>query len=140
VGGEQEYVLALKEHGPVVAVAITADEAAALARATTGLAKVWRLTDHEACGLLGGIAAITWSEWKLGKIGTVPDDARGRMAHLIGIHRNLRLVFADPDRGYAWIRAANADFGGRSALEFLLDGDISAFVSLRNQLDPERIA
>jgi len=117
---------------------ITDDEAAALARATVNLFRAWQLTDAEACTLLGDMAKRTWSRWKDGKIGRIDRDLRMRMALLIGIHKGLRYLFRDPERGYAWIRKPNAAFEGRSALDVMLRGEMTDLIALRDWLNAER--
>lgn len=118
--------------------AITDDEAAALARTTVNLFRAWQITDAEACTLLGDMAKRTWSRWKDGQIGRIDRDLRMRMALLMGIHKGLRYLFRDPERGYAWIRKPNAAFEGRSALEVMLRGEITDLIALRDWLNAER--
>jgi uncharacterized protein (DUF2384 family) len=117
---------------------ITDEEAGALARTTVNLFKVWNLSDAEACTLLGGMSSRTWARWKDGNIGRIDRDLRMRMAHLMGIHKGLRYLFKDPARGYAWIRKPNSAFGGRSALDLMLRGDMSDLSALRDWIDAER--
>ncbi|MER9138663.1 MbcA/ParS/Xre antitoxin family protein [Mesorhizobium sp. M0830] len=123
---------------------ISDDEAGALARTTVNLFKAWNLTDLEACILLGGMSARTWARWKTGArwkeggIGRIDRDLRTRMAHLMGIHKGLRYLFTEPARGYAWIRKPNAAFGGQSALDLMLRGEISDLAAMREWLDAER--
>jgi len=117
---------------------ITDDEAGALARATVNLLKAWKLSDTEACTLLGDMSARTWARWKEGSIGRIDRDLRMRMAHLMGIHKGLRYLFRDTARGYAWIRKPNAAFGGLSALDLMLRGEISDLAALRDWLNAER--
>jgi hypothetical protein len=117
---------------------ITDEEAGALARTTVNLFKVWNLSDAEACTLLGGISSRTWARWKDGNIGRIDRDLRMRMAHLMGIHKGLRYLFKDPARGYAWIRKPNGAFGGQSALELMLRGEMSDLSQLREWIDAER--
>lgn len=117
---------------------ITDDEAGALARATVNLLKAWKLSDTEACTLLGDMSARTWARWKEGSIGRIDRDLRMRMAHLMGIHKGLRYLFRDAARGYAWIRKPNAAFGGLSALDLMLRGEISDLAALRDWLNAER--
>lgn len=117
---------------------ITDDEAGALARATPNLFKAWNLTDAQACVLLGGMSARTWARWKDGAIGRVDRDLRMRMAHLTGIHKGLRYLFREPARGYAWIARPNAAFGGQSALDMMLRGELSDLSAIREWLDRER--
>ncbi|WP_341363471.1 MbcA/ParS/Xre antitoxin family protein [Thalassospira sp. SN3W] len=120
------------------ATAITGDEAAALARATVNLFDVWDLSDQEARVLLGDMPARTWARWKKKDIGRIDRDLRTRMAMLIGIHKGLRYLFREPARGYAWIRKPNAAFGGQSALEIMLRGEIMDIADIRSYLDAER--
>jgi hypothetical protein len=112
--------------------------AAALARATVALFRAWDLTDAEARTLLGDMAARTWARWTAGDIGRIDRDLRARMAILMGIHKALRTLFTDPARGYAWIRKPSTAFGGKSALDILLRGEITDLIDLRSYLDAER--
>ena len=117
---------------------ITDAEAGALARTTVNLLKAWKLSDMEACTLLGDMSPRTWARWKEGAIGRIDRDLRMRMAHLMGIHKGLRYLFRDAARGYAWIRKPNAAFGGLSALDLMLRGEISDLAALRDWLNAER--
>ena len=118
--------------------AISDEEAGALARTTVNLFKAWKLTDAEATTLLGGMSPRTWARWKERNFGRIDRDLRMRMAHLIGIHKGLRYLFREPARGYAWLRKPNAAFGGRSALDLMLRGEISDLSALREWIDAER--
>lgn len=117
---------------------ITDEEAAALARTTVNLFRMWQLSDVEARTLLGDMAQRTWARWKQGDIGRIDRDLRARMAILMGIHKGLRYLFTDPDRGYAWVRKPNASFGGMSALDVMMRGEMTDLVDLRAYLDAER--
>ncbi|MGM0583351.1 MAG: MbcA/ParS/Xre antitoxin family protein [Pseudomonadota bacterium] len=117
---------------------ISDHEALALARTFVNLAARWDLTTSEACTLLGGLSARTWHRWKSGRIGAIDRDLRMRLAVLMGIHKGLRYLFTDPSRGYAWIRRPNEVFGGRSALDVMLQGEITDLIDVRNYLDAER--
>lgn len=117
---------------------ITDTEAGALARATVNLFRAWELTDAEACTLLGGMSPRTWARWKDGAIGRIDRDLRMRMAHLMGIHKGLRYLFREPARGYGWLRRPNAAFGGLSALDLMLRGEISDLSAMREWIDAER--
>lgn len=118
--------------------AITDEEAAALARAVVRLFAKWQLSDAQARILLGDMAQRTWARWKSGDIGRIDRDLRARMAILIGIHKALRYLFSDPERGYAWLGKPNAAFGGASALDVMLRGEITDLLDLRFYLDAER--
>ena len=119
---------------------ITDAEAGALARSVVNLARVWRLSDAESRTLLGDMPARSWARWKEGTIGRIDRDLRMRMAHLMGIHKGLRYLFRDPARGYAWLRKPNMAFGGASALEIMLRGEMADLALMREWLDAERSA
>lgn len=115
-------------------------EAAALARTTVNLFNAWKITDAQACTLLGGLSPRTWARWKEGNAGRIPRDLKMRMAHLMGIHKGLRYLFKDPARGYDWIKAPNTAFSGKSALDVMLGGELSDLAVMREWLDAERSA
>ncbi|KGD98587.1 MULTISPECIES: MbcA/ParS/Xre antitoxin family protein [Rhizobium/Agrobacterium group] len=119
---------------------ITDEEAGALARTTVNLFNAWKLTDAQACTLLGGLSARTWARWKEGSVGRIDRDLKMRMAHLMGIHKGVRHLFKDPTRGYEWIKAPNTAFGGKSALDVMLQGELSDLAVMREWLDAERSA
>ena len=56
----------------------------------------------------------------------------------MGIHKALRVIFHEPQRGYAWIKAANTAFANRSALEVMLGGELTDLMRVRRYLDAER--
>lgn len=117
---------------------ITDEEAAALARTTVNLLRAWGLTDAEARVLLGDMAPRTWARWKAGDIGRIDRDLRARMAILMGIHKALRYLFTEPSRGYKWVRKPSEAFGGRSALDIMMRGEITDLIDVRAYLDAER--
>jgi hypothetical protein len=117
---------------------ITDAEAAALARATVNLFRAWDMSDIEARTLLGDMAQRTWARWKAGDLGCIDRDLRARMAILMGIHKALRYLFTDAARGYAWIRRPSDAFGGHSALDIMMRGEITDLIDLRAYLDAER--
>ena len=119
---------------------VTQAEAAAMLRAAFNLFDRWQLSDAEARRLLGEPSSSTFYRWKRGDIGTIPHDTIWRLGDLMGIHKALRYMFTDPTRGYAWVRASNLAFGGKSALNRMLAGAPSDIAAVRAYLDAERAA
>lgn len=109
----------------------------ALVRTTVHLSERWELADGETCAILGGLSASTWASWKRGEIDEITDDHAHRMAVLMGIHKGLRYLFREPERGYAWIRKPNAVFAGASALDIMMRGGITDLIDVRNYLNAE---
>jgi len=118
--------------------AITDAEGLAMARAAVRLFGLWELTDAEACVLLGELSPRTYARWKAGDIGRIGRDLKARLSNLMGIHKALRIIFTEPARAYGWVRRPNQAFGGRSALEVMLQGDLLDLVRVRRYLDAER--
>ena len=123
---------------PAPAAGFTQAEVAALMRAGVRLFAQWGLSDAQARVLLGDPPARTYARWKSGTSARVPLDTARRLSYLMGIHKALRHLFKEPERARAWIRKANAAFGGRSALEHMLAGDVVDLAAVRLYLDAER--
>ena len=117
---------------------ITAAEAEAMVRAVLRLFERWQVSDAEAREILGGLAARTYARWKAGAPGRIDRDLATRLSLLMGIHKGLRFLFSDPERGYAWVRKPNLAFGGRAPVEIMAQGDIFSLARVRSYLDAER--
>ncbi len=113
-------------------------EGEAMARAVVNLFDRWDLTDAQACVLLGGLSPRTWARWKKGAIGRVPRDLKARLSNLMGIHKALRIIFTEPERAYGWVHRASTDFGGASALDLMLGGELTDIMRIRRYLDSVR--
>jgi len=116
---------------------VTQEEAAAMFRAAMNLFGRWGVTDEQAATLLD-MPVRTYRRWKAEGPGRFSRDACARLSNLMGIHKALRIVFAEPHRGYEWIRAANAGFAGTSALDVMLGGELTDIMRVRRYLDAER--
>jgi hypothetical protein len=118
--------------------AITDEEAGAMLRAAVNLFGLWKLTDKQAATLLGATDR-SYARWKAdGKAGSWPRDLKARLSNLMGVHKALRIVFREPQRGYDWIRAPNRAFGGKSARDVMLGGELTDLMRIRRYLDSER--
>ena len=122
---------------PFVPEPITDGEAAAMFRAVVNLFGKWELSDDESATLLDQ-PIRTYRRWKAGEPGRIDRDLKARLSNLLGIHKALRIIFHEPQRGYAWIKAPNHAFGGRRALDVLLGGDLTDLMRVRRYLDAER--
>lgn len=116
---------------------ITDGEAAAMFRAALNLFRLWQVTDEQAATLLD-MPVRTFRRWKAGEAARMGRDLKARLSNLMGIHKALRVIFREPERGYAWIKMANDTFAGKSALEVMLGGDLTDLMRVRRYLDAER--
>ena len=125
-------------HADVRRTDITRQEAAAMLRAAFNLFTRWQLDQSQARRLLGSPSERTFQRWKAGEVAAVPHDTVCRLADLMGIHKALRYMFAEPQRGYDWVRKPNTAFGGHSALDRMMQGAPADIAALRAYLDSER--
>ena len=122
---------------PFAPAPISDEEAGAMFRAVVNLFRRWELTDEQAATLLD-LPNRTYARWKAGEQGRIDRDTKARLSNLMGIHKALRIIFQEAERGYRWIRAANETFGGRSALDVMLGGELTDLMRVRRHLDAER--
>lgn len=113
------------------------EEAAAMFRAVRNLFGRWDITDEQASTLLD-IPVRTFRRWKAGGPARLDRDEKARLSNLMGIHKALRIIFRESERGYRWVRTPNAAFGGVSALDVMLGGELTDLMRVRRYLDNER--
>jgi hypothetical protein len=95
------------------------------------------VTDEQAATLLD-MPVRSYRRWKAEGPGRISRDGRARLSNLMGIHKALRLIFAEATLGYAWVKAANDAFAGASALDVMLGGELTDIMRVRRYLDAER--
>ena len=116
---------------------ITDDEAGAMFRASLNLFRLWQLTAEQAATFFD-MPVRTYRRWKAGEAGRMGRDLKARLSNIMGIHKALRLIFREPERGYGWVKAPNEAFDGKSALDVMLGGDLTDIMRVRRYLDAER--
>lgn len=109
-------------------------------RAFFAIAAAWGLKSAEARRLLGDPPESTFYKWKKLQDGAPGRDVIERISYLLGIFKALALLFPEPARADAWLRRPNAaaPFGGRSALERMLSGNVADLYVVRSYLDAQR--
>lgn len=118
-------------------VPLTQAEGEAMFRAGLNLFGKWELTDDQAATLLD-LPIRTFRRWKADGPSRISRDGRARLSNIMGIHKALRIIFLEPQRGYAWIKAPNDAFGRESALQIMLGGELTDIMRVRRYLDAER--
>lgn len=116
---------------------ITDEEGEAMFRAAVNLFRFWGITDDEAATLLD-LPLRSYRRWKAGEIGRIDRDGKARLSNIMGIHKALRIIFREAQRAYSWIKAPNAAFAGKSALDVMLGGELTDLMRVRRYLDAER--
>ena len=117
----------------------SARAAGAALRTFFRLAEAWDLSVAEQTTLLG-VAKATLYQWKQGKVAPLDRHVLERLSHLFGIYSSLQILFPASGRAEEWVRKPNAArlFGGRSALDRMLGGQVSDLFVVREFLDAQR--
>ncbi len=115
--------------------------AAAGLRAFARIAEAWGLSVDEQLRLLGQPPRSTYFAWrKQPEKASLSRDTLERLSNLLGIYKSLQILLPDTVAADAWVRQPNsaAPFGGRSALERMLAGNVSDLNLVRRYLDGVR--
>jgi hypothetical protein len=109
-------------------------------RAFFSLADHWKLKGAEQRTLLGDPPESTYFKWKKQQDGSPSRDVIERISYLLGIWKDLQILFPDAAQADAWVRKANDAplFGGRSALDRMLSGNVADLYVVRQYLDAQR--
>ena len=104
------------------------------------LAERWQLRVAEQRKLLGDPPESTFYKWKRERDGTLSRDTLERISYLLGIFKALAILFPQTERADAWLRRPNAaaTFGGKSALDRMLSGNVADLFVVRQYLDAQR--
>lgn len=109
-------------------------------RAFARIAEAWGLTIAEQLKLLGIASRSTYFKWRREQAPRLPQDTLERLSYLLGIYKSLQILLPDPGAADEWVRKPNsaAPFGGGSALERMLSGQVADLYVVRQYLDAER--
>ncbi len=122
----------------------TAKEAAAAGgaglRAFARIADLWHLSIPEQLALLGIGSRSTYFKWRKEPNPKLPRDTLERLSYLLGIYKALQLLLPDNHAADEWVRRPNDAplFGGRSALDRMLSGNVADLYIVRQYLDAQR--
>lgn len=109
-------------------------------RAFFNLAERWNLRITDQRRLLGDPPESTFYKWKRLQEGTLGRDTLERISYLLGIFKDLQILFPDPQQADGWVHRANQAslFGGQSALQRMLSGNVADLYVVRQYLDAQR--
>jgi len=104
------------------------------------IAEAWKLGTEEQITLLGGPARSTFFNWKKDQDVELSKDTLERISYIVGIYKALQILLPEPTAADTWIRKPNKAllFGGKSALERILSGQVSDLFLVRQYLDIQR--
>jgi len=117
------------------------DLSAAGLRAFFNIARDWGLSTDEQMVLLGAPGRSTFFKWKSApEAADLKRDTLERLSYLLGIYKALQILLPAATAADAWVKKPNSAplFGGKSALDRMLGGNVADLVAVRQYLDARR--
>ena len=104
------------------------------------VADAWKLTNEEQRALLGWPPESTFYKYKAGQVTALPYDTLMRISLVLGIYKDLQILYPEPALADQWIKLPNSNplFGGRPALALVTEGGMDALYQVRRLLDGRR--
>lgn len=104
------------------------------------VAEAWGLANEEQRALLGWPPESTFYKYKAGHGGTLSYDSLMRISLVLGIYKDLQILYPDAGLADRWVRLPNSNslFGGRPALALMMEGGMDALYQVRRLLDGRR--
>lgn len=125
----------------LTANAPAAEDKGALARMIMKLLEHWQLTTEDQAALLGlsGSSRAALGRYRNGApIGSSRDQYE-RVGHLLGIHKNLRLLFPhNRELAYRWMTTRNRAFDNLTPVEAIREYGFAGLLMVRAYLDRAR--
>ncbi|HKY64629.1 MAG TPA: MbcA/ParS/Xre antitoxin family protein [bacterium] len=104
------------------------------------IAEVWGLNPQQQKTILGIQAPSTFYKYKNLDVKKLPKDTLERISYILGIFKALQILLPDEKSSDAWVKKSNTAplFGGRSALDRMLSGNVGDLYEVRKYLDAQR--
>ena len=101
------------------------------------IAALWGLSVDEQMTLLGVTARSTFFTWKKYPNTVLPKDALERISYVLGIYKAIQILLPDEKAADEWVKRPNTapQFGGRSALDRMMSGQVTDLFVVRQYLD-----
>jgi len=117
------------------------EDRGALAKMVMTLLDHWKLSTEDQAALLGVASSnrAALARYRKGEpIGTSRDQFE-RVGHLLGIHKNLRLLFPqNRDLAYRWMSTRNKAFENLTPVDVIKEWGFAGLLMVRSYLDRAR--
>jgi len=110
-------------------------------RAFFNIAQSWHLRNEQEIILLGEPSRSLYFKWKKDpQTASLGKDTLERISYILGIYKALQILLPDPVAADQWVSKPNsaALFGGGSALDRMLSGNVGDLFVVRQYLDAAR--
>lgn len=96
----------------------------------------WQLKNDEECHLLGGVSSAQLAKLRKGTACISGRDTIERVGNLLGIHKNLRILYPyNRTIVYQWIKAKNRKLHNMSPLDLMLEQGYLGIAQVRRFTD-----
>ena len=108
-------------------------------RAFFNIMTLWKIRDEDARRLLGGMSNGAYYALKKGGDRALDEDKLRRISYLVGIFKALNILYSE-ELADRWMQLPNKNriFGGIAPHEYLMQGGLPAFATVRKLLDARR--
>jgi hypothetical protein len=110
-------------------------------RAFFNIARDWGLNTDAQMVLLGTPGRSTFFKWKAApESADLKRDTLERLSYILGIYKALQVLLPATESADAWVKQPNSAplFGGKSALDRMLGGNVADLLAVRQYLDAQR--
>jgi hypothetical protein len=117
------------------------DLSAAGLRTFFNIARDWALSSDEQMVLLGAPGRSTFFKWKSApETADLKRDTLERLSYVLGIYKALQILLPSTTAADDWVKKPNSAplFGGKSALDRMLGGNVADLLAVRQYLDARR--
>ncbi|KTD11323.1 antitoxin Xre-like helix-turn-helix domain-containing protein [Legionella jamestowniensis] len=106
-------------------------------KALKNLIERFNFTKEEALCLMGDMPASSYYKGISKFDGNLTRDEKERISLLLGIYKNLRILFTDSNQAMSWINRENAlpPFNGITPRSYLMEGSLMRLAEIRRFLD-----
>lgn len=133
---DQTVVSAERRNDPAVRRALSGPAL----RTFFNIAPAWHLSVAEQRGLLGWPPPSTFHKYKSGAHGTLSFDTLTRLSLVLGIYKDLQILYPEPAFADRWVRMPNSHplFGGHPPIELMVTAGLDGLFKVRRLLDGRR--
>jgi hypothetical protein len=109
-------------------------------RSFFNIGAAWQLRAEEQRALLGWPAPSTFFKYKSGQVSILPYDMLMRISLILGIYKDLHILYPEPALADRWVRLPNSNplFGGEPALSLMIESGMDGLYQVRRLLDGRR--
>ena len=109
-------------------------------RSFFNIGAAWQLRAEEQRALLGWPALSTFFKYKSGQVSILPYDMLMRISLILGIYKDLHILYPEPALADRWVRLPNSNplFGGEPALSLMIESGMDGLYQVRRLLDGRR--